>query len=350
MYVIFERKEEGAVTERYSRQQLFKQIGFEGQEKIRHKHVLIVGVGALGSAGAEAFVRAGIGKLTIIDRDYVEWSNLQRQQLYTEKDANNKIPKAIAAKKHLKQINSEVEIEALIMDAVADNVESLLDDVDIIIDGTDNFDIRFIINDLSHKYNIPWIYGSCVGSYGATYTVIPGRTPCLNCILKRVPTGGATCDTAGIISPAVQIVSAYQVAEAFKILVEGFAALRNTFLTFDVWSNQHHSIHVDKIKTEGCPSCGTCRTYPYLSYENQTKTEVLCGRNTVQIRPTKSIEYNFDQVEKSLKIYGEVTKNPYLLSCQLPDYRMVIFKDGRVFIHGTNNIQLAKNLYYRLLG
>lgn len=350
MYVIFERKEEGAVTERYSRQQLFKQIGFEGQEKIRHKHVLIVGAGALGSAGAEAFVRAGIGKLTIIDRDYVEWSNLQRQQLYTEKDANDKIPKAIAAKKHLEQINSEVEIEALVMDAGSDNLESLLDRVDIIIDGTDNFDIRFIVNDLSHKHSIPWIYGSCVGSYGATYTVIPGRTPCLNCILKRVPTEGATCDTAGIISPAVQIVSAYQVTEAFKILVEDFAALRNTFLTFDVWSNQYHSIHVDKIKTEGCPSCGTVRTYPYLSYENQTKTEVLCGRNTVQIRHTKSIEYSFDQVEKSLKAYGTVKKNPYLLSCQLQDYRMVIFRDGRVFIHGTNNIQLAKNLYYRLLG
>lgn len=350
MYVIFERKEERSLTERYSRQQMFKQIGFEGQEKIKHKHVLIVGAGALGSAGAEAFVRAGIGKLTIIDRDYVEWSNLQRQQLYTEKDANDKIPKAIAAKKHLEQINSEVEIEALVMDAGSDNLESLLDRVDIIIDGTDNFDIRFIVNDLSHKYNIPWIYGSCVGSYGATYTVIPGRMPCLNCILKRVPTGGATCDTAGIISPAVQIVSAYQVTEAFKILVEDFAALRNTFLTFDVWSNQYHSIHVDKIKTEGCPSCGTFRTYPYLSYENQTKTEVLCGRNTVQIRPTKSIEYSFDQVEKSLKAYGTVTKNPYLLSCQLQDYRMVIFRDGRVFIHGTNNIQLAKNLYYRLLG
>ncbi|PLR66351.1 molybdopterin-synthase adenylyltransferase MoeB [Bacillus sp. UMB0893] len=338
------------MTDRYSRQQLFKQIGFKGQEKIRHKHVLIVGVGALGSACAEAFVRAGIGKLTIIDRDYVEWSNLQRQQLYTEKDANDKIPKAIAAEKRLKQINSEVEIEALVMDARPENLENLLSNVDIIIDGTDNFDIRFIINDLSHKYNIPWVYGSCAGSYGATYTVIPGRTPCLNCILKRVPIGGATCDTAGIISPAVQIVAAYQVTEAFKILVEDFSTVRNTFLTFDVWSNQYHSFNLDKIKTESCPSCGTVRTYPNLSYDNQTKTEVLCGRNTVQIRPAKMVEYSFDQVEKLLKAYGTVTKNKYLLSCQLQDYRMVIFKDGRVFIHGTNNIQLAKNLYYRLLG
>jgi molybdopterin-synthase adenylyltransferase len=338
------------LTNRYSRQQLFKQIGFNGQEKIRDKHVLIVGAGALGSAGAEALVRAGIGKLTIIDRDYVEWSNLQRQQLYNENDAKGQIPKAIAARKHLKQINSEVEIEALVMDAGPDNLGILLDDVDVIIDGTDNFDIRFILNDLSHKYNIPWIYGSCVGSYGATYTVIPGRTPCLHCILKKVPAGGATCDTAGIISPAVQIVSAYQVAEAFKILVDDFGTLRNTFLTFDVWSNQHYSIKLEKIKKESCPTCGTVRTYPYLSYENQTKTEVLCGRNTVQIRPARNIEYSFDQIEKLLKAHGTVTRNPYLLSCQLQDHRLVIFRDGRVFIHGTNSIRLAKNLYYRLLG
>ncbi|MCB5239110.1 molybdopterin-synthase adenylyltransferase MoeB [Niallia circulans] len=338
------------MTDRYSRQQLFKQIGLKGQEKIRNKHVLIVGVGALGSAGAEAFVRAGIGKLTVIDRDYVEWSNLQRQQLYNENDAEAQTPKAVAAEKHLRQINSEVEIKALVMDASPHNLESLLSDVDVMIDGTDNFDIRFILNDLSHKYNIPWIYGSCVGSYGATYTVIPGRTPCLHCILKKVSTGGATCDTAGIISPAVQIVSAYQVAEALKILVDDFATLRTTFLTFDVWSNHYYSIKLEKIKKDGCPTCGATRTYPYLSYQNQIKTEVLCGRNTVQIRPPRNKEYSFDQIKKLLKMHGTVTSNPYLLSCQLENYRLVMFRDGRVFIHGTNNIQFAKSLYYRLLG
>lgn len=338
------------MTDRYSRQQLFKQIGSKGQEKIGNKHVLIVGVGALGSAGAEAFVRAGIGKLTVIDRDYVEWSNLQRQQLYNENDAEGQIPKAIAAGKHLKRINSKVEIKSLVIDATPNNLENLLSDVDVLIDGTDNFDIRFILNDLSHKYNIPWIYGSCVGSYGATYTVIPGRTPCLHCILKKVPIGGATCDTSGIISPAVQIVSAYQVAEALKILVDDFATLRKTFLTFDVWSNQHYTFKLEKINKESCPTCGTVRTYPYLSYENQTKTEVLCGRNTVQIRPARNIEYSFEQIEKQLKAHGIVTRNPYLVSCQLQNYRLVIFRDGRVFIHGTNNIQFAKSLYYRLLG
>ncbi|UYX54101.1 molybdopterin-synthase adenylyltransferase MoeB [Bacillus thuringiensis] len=338
------------MIERYSRQQLFTPIGKEGQEKIRNKHVLIVGAGALGSASAEAFVRAGIGKLTIIDRDYVEWSNLQRQQLYDERDAIEKLPKAIAAQNRLKQINSDVQIQALVMDARVDNMEALLGGVDVIIDATDNFDIRFGINDLSQKYNIPWIYGSCVGSYGMSYTIIPKKTPCLHCVLKSVPVTGATCDTVGIISPAVQIVAAYQVAEAFKILVEDYAAIRKTFLMFDIWSNQYHSIKLGKIKTEDCPSCGTNRTYPYLSYENQTKTAVLCGRNIVQIRPAHNSHYNFDDLEKVLKKHGEVEWNPYLLSCQFEEYRIVIFQDGRVFIHGTNEIQKAKQLYYRLLG
>ncbi|MFA2829082.1 molybdopterin-synthase adenylyltransferase MoeB [Bacillus paranthracis] len=338
------------MAERYSRQHLFKPIGSRGQEKIRNKHVLIVGVGALGSASAESFVRAGIGKLTIIDRDYVEWSNLQRQQLYSEQDAREKLPKAIAAKNRLEKLNSEVQIDAFVMDACVENLEGLLENVDVIIDATDNFDIRFIINDLSQKHNIPWVYGSCVGSYGMSYTIIPQETPCLHCVLKNVPVTGVTCDTAGIISPTVQIVAAYQVAEALKILVEDFAAIRKTFFMFDIWSNQNHFIKLGKIKTDDCPSCGLKRTYPYLSYENQTKVAVLCGRNTVQIRTVESRQYNFDDIEKVLKKLGEVDRNPYLLSCQLDEYRVVIFRDGRVFIHGTNDISKAKQLYYRVFG
>ncbi len=293
------------MEERYSRQQLFKPIGSKGQEKIRNKHVLIVGAGALGSTSAESLVRAGIGKLTIIDRDYVEWSNLQRQQLYSEEDARGKIPKAIAAKKRLEQINSEVQIHAFIMDASVENMEGPLENVDVIIDATDNFDIRFIINDLSQKHNIPWVYGSCVGSYGMSYTIIPQKMPCLHCVLKNVPVIGVTCDTAGIISPAVQIVAAYQVAEALKILVEDYSVIRKTFFMFDIWSNQNHFIKLGKIKTDDCPSCGLNRAYPYLSYENQTKVAVLCGRNTVQIRSIENRQYNFDDVEKVLKNLGK---------------------------------------------
>ncbi|MFJ8524401.1 molybdopterin-synthase adenylyltransferase MoeB [Bacillus cereus] len=338
------------MAKRYSRQQLFKPIGSKGQEKIRNKHVLIVGAGALGSASAESFVRAGIGKLTIIDRDYVEWSNLQRQQLYSEQDAREKIPKAIAAKNRLEQINSEVHIDAFVMDASAENMEDLLKRVDVIIDATDNFDIRFVINDLSQKHNIPWVYGSCVGSYGMSYTVIPQEKPCLHCVLKNVPVTGVTCDTAGIISPTVQIVAAYQVAEAFKILVGDFSAVRKTFFMFDIWSNQNYFIKLGKIKIDDCPSCGLNRTYPYLSYENQTKVAALCGRNTVQIRPVENRTYDFDDIEKVLNKLGKVDQNPYLLSCQIDDYRVVIFRDGRVFIHGTNDISKAKQLYYRVFG
>lgn len=335
---------------RYSRQQLFSSIGNNGQELIRNKHVLIVGLGALGSASAESLVRAGIGKITIIDRDYVESSNLQRQQLYSEKDANEKLPKAMAAYHRLKQINSDVQIDAHVMDVRVDNLEPLLKDVDVIMDATDNFDIRFILNDYSQKCNIPWIYGSCVGSFGASYTIIPGETPCLHCVLKAVPVTGATCDTVGIIGPAVQMVVAYQVAECMKILVEDYKALRGTYLAFDLWSNQHYATKVNKMKNTDCLSCGVNRTYPFLSYETQTKTEVLCGRNTVQIRPSRTSSIDFDWLESQLEKQGKIKRNPYLLSCEYDEFRVVFFQDGRVFIHGTNEIVIAKNIYYKILG
>ncbi|GGH86290.1 adenylyltransferase/sulfurtransferase [Pullulanibacillus pueri] len=339
------------MKDRYSRQRLFNKIGEHGQKQIGRKHVLVVGAGALGSASAEALVRAGVGKLTLIDRDYVEWSNLQRQQLYSERDAEEQTPKAMAAKRRLEQINSDVHLQAWVADATMDLLEPLFPELDVVIDATDNFDIRFILNDLSQKYRVPWIYGSCVGSYGASFTILPGQTPCLNCLLKQIPIGGATCDTVGIISPAVQVVASHQIAEAMKILVGDEAALRNSYLSFDLWNNQYNSFKVDRMKDNECPSCGLAPTYPYLSYENQTKMEVLCGRDTVQIRPASLKQYDFKQLESQLQQHGKVKRNPYLLSCQLEnDYRLVVFKDGRSFIHGTKNIQEAKSIYYRLLG
>lgn len=335
---------------RYSRQQLFNSIGQAGQQSIQQKHVLIIGAGALGSASAEALVRAGVGKLTLIDRDYVEWSNLQRQQLYTEQDAQEKLPKVIAAKTRLQSINKDVDIHVAIMDACTESLLPLLVGVDVMVDATDNFDVRFVMNDLAQKHRIPWVYGSCVGSYGATYTIVPGTTPCLHCLLKVMPHTGMTCDTVGIISPTVQIVAAYQVAEVLKLLVGDEKALRKSYLTFDVWQNQHYEINVEKIRQEDCPSCGSKPIYPYLSYENQTKLEILCGRDAVQIRPPKPIYYQLEQLANQLRPYGEIQKNPYLLSCQAEDYRIVIFQDGRVVIHGIQDIQKAKSIYYRLLG
>ncbi|MDR4887239.1 thiazole biosynthesis adenylyltransferase ThiF [Fredinandcohnia sp. QZ13] len=339
------------MNERYSRQELFTPIGTSGQRKIRNKHVLIVGAGALGTGSAEGLVRAGIGKLTIVDRDYVEWTNLQRQQLYSEHDAANRLPKAIAAKERLEKINSDVDIEVHVMDVSVQEIEQIIDGVDLIIDATDNFDIRMLLNDASQKYSIPWIYGACVGSYGISYVILPGKTPCLHCLLETIPMGGLTCDTVGIISPAVQMVVAYQVTEALKILVEDFNALRNKLVSFDLWKNQHTAIKVDRVKREGCLSCGTNPTYPFLSYENQTKSAVLCGRDSVQIRPSKRMERDLDSLAKRLITQGGIVEtNPFLLSFTQGSNRMVVFRDGRVLIHGTKDISEAKSLYHRYLG
>ncbi|NRD80685.1 thiazole biosynthesis adenylyltransferase ThiF [Bacillus sp. BRMEA1] len=336
---------------RYSRQELFPAIGKEGQQKISEKHVLIIGAGALGSANAEALVRAGIGKLTLVDRDYVEWSNLQRQQLYSEEDAKHRLPKVIAAKNRLRAINSDIEIKTLIADASVLELEEWARQVDLIIDATDNFETRMIINDVSQKYRVPWIYGACVGSYGLTFTIIPGKTPCLSCLLESVPLGGLTCDTAGIISPAVSMVVSYQISEALKILVGAIDSLQNKLVSFDLWKNQHSSIKADKLKKEDCLSCGNHRSYPYLSFENQTKTAVLCGRDSVQIRPSAPVKRDLEALEIILaKQGGTVQRNPYLISCNLNNNRLVIFRDGRVLVHGTKDINEAKALYHRYLG
>lgn len=318
---------------------------------MRNKHVLIIGAGALGTGSAEMLVRAGVGKITIADWDYVEWSNLQRQQLYTEEEAKQRIPKAVAAKKRLTAINSEVEICCHVMDVSVEEMEQLVEGVDLILDASDNFDIRMIINDISQKYRIPWIYSACVGSYGISYTILPGETPCLNCLLEKMPMEGITCDTVGIISPAVQMVLSFQISEALKILVEDRLHLRNKLVSFDLWENQQSSINVDKIKKEDCPSCGGERSYPYLSFSNQTKTAVLCGRDTVQIRPPQPIERDLESLDKALSRQpGKVARNPFLLSFSTAAHRLVIFRDSRVLIHGTKSISEAKTLYHRYLG
>lgn len=337
--------------ERYSRQILFTPIGIEGQEKLLSKHVLIIGAGALGSSNGEIMVRAGVGKITIVDRDYVEASNLQRQQLYTEEDVAEKLPKAIAAERRLKAINSEVTIRAIVGDATPEMLEELALSVDLILDSTDNFETRMAINDISQKHQIPWVYGACVGSFGMSFTIIPGKTPCLNCLLKKIPIQGMTCDTGGIIAPAVQMVIAHQTAEALKILVEDWEAVRDTFTSFDLWRNQYTSMKMSKAKDQECLSCGDSPTYPYLDKENLMKTTVLCGRDTVQIRPPKAqdIQLN-DLAEQLLSLGYEVKGNPYLLSVETEEQRLVIFKDGRALIHGTKDLSQARSIYQRLLG
>ncbi|PGT14795.1 thiazole biosynthesis adenylyltransferase ThiF [Bacillus cereus] len=339
------------MNNRYSRQELFSPIGEEGQQKIREKHVLIIGAGALGSANAEMFVRAGVGKVTIVDRDYVDWSNLQRQQLYAESDVENNLPKAVAAKKRLEEINSEVRVEARVQDVTAEELEELVINVDVMIDATDNFETRFIVNDIAQKYSIPWIYGACVGSYGLSYTILPSKTPCLSCLLQAIPLGGATCDTAGIISPAVSLVVSHQVTEALKLLVEDYESLRDGLVSFDVWKNEYSCMNVQKLRKHNCPSCGENALYPYLNKENTSKTAVLCGRNTVQIRPPHKEEMDFEQYKKLLNDrVNDLNVNPYLLSFSVEEKRLVAFKDGRVLVHGTKDISEAKTIYHRYFG
>lgn len=337
--------------DRYSRQILFPEIGEEGQKKLAEKHVLIIGLGALGTQSSEMLARAGVGRLTIVDRDYVEWSNLQRQQLYTEQDAIKQIPKAVAAKEKLRKINAEIEVHAHIMDVTPIELAQLVQDVDLILDATDNFDIRMMMNDISQKHQIPWIYGSCVGSYGISFTIHPKETPCLHCLLERIPIGGPTCDTAGIIHPAVSQVVVYQTVEALKILTDNNQALRKKLVSFDVWENRISQVDVSPLKNPNCLSCGINATYPFLSYEQQIKTAVLCGRNAVQIKPPQKQKRNLPKLAEQLKqLGGEVKSNPFLVSFTLGQERLVLFQDGRALIHGTNQIKKAKTLYYRYFG
>ncbi|WP_283656301.1 MULTISPECIES: thiazole biosynthesis adenylyltransferase ThiF [unclassified Paenibacillus] len=336
---------------RYSRQELFTKIGPAGQQNIRSKHVLIIGAGALGTANADMLVRAGIGRLTLVDRDYVDWSNLQRQQLYDEADARDHMPKAVAAQKRLQQVNSDVDIRALIRDVSLEEIDDIAAGVDLIVDATDNFDTRLLINDYAVKHQIPWIYGACVGSYGTTFTIVPGQTPCLHCLLGTVPLGGATCDTAGVISPAVQMVAAYQSAEALKLLTGDDSALQGKLISFDLWNNQHQAIQISAMKKADCPTCGEHPVYPFLQSEHQSKSAVLCGRDTVQIRPASGAVRDLNEAARLLSRQGgKVEHNPYLVSVVIGAHRLVLFQDGRVLIHGTKDIAEARSIVHKYLG
>lgn len=331
------------MMDRYSRQIRFRPIGQEGQDQLGQRHVVIIGLGALGTASAEQLVRAGIGQVTLIDRDYVEWSNLQRQQLYTERDARERLPKAVAAKQRLNEVNSNVMIEAIVEDVTETNIDRLVAQTDLIIDATDNFSIRMLINDVAAKQGIPWIYGACVASYGMTYTILPKETPCLHCLLNHLPEQQETCDTQGIISPAVQLVASHQVTEALKLLTGAKPELRRTLLSFDLWTNRQSQIDVTSLKQPACPSCSDTAVYPYL---NGTPLQfvALCGRDTVQIRGEG--KRDLIRLEQELKARGiECLRNPYLLMFETEHNRIVAFADGRILIHGEVDPEQAKRTY-----
>ncbi|HLO00123.1 MAG TPA: ThiF family adenylyltransferase [Pyrinomonadaceae bacterium] len=338
------------MDERYSRQILFAGIGKEGQRRLLQARALIVGCGALGSAHAEALARAGIGKLRLADRDFVEASNLQRQAMFTEHDATEHTPKAVAAANHVNEINSEVKVEPEITDVNYSNIERLVKDCDVVLDGTDNFATRYLINDACVKHKINWIYGAAVGSYGVTMTVRPHQSPCLRCVFEEAPPAASapTCDTAGVIMPIISVVAAVQITEAFKLLTGQDEALHNSLMQFDVWRNEWRKINPGPPSPD-CVTCGLGR-FENLEAVSGDFAAVLCGRNAVQISPARGTRLNFAQLAEKLRFTGEVDFNDYLLRFRTGEFELTVFQDARSIIRGTSEIKTARSLYAKYIG
>jgi molybdopterin-synthase adenylyltransferase len=334
------------LKERYSRQTLFAPIGEEGQRRLASSSALIVGAGALGSAIANHLARSGVGRIRIVDRDYVEWSNLGRQMLFDEEDAREGLPKAVAAERKLKAINSDIEVEGVVGDITPLTMEASAERMDIILDGTDNFATRYLLNDYSFKAGIPYIYGGAVGSRGMSAPFVPGSTPCLRCMLPEA-TGGATCDTIGVISPIVDIVASLQSAEALKWLSGAREAVRRSLITIDIWQGSYFEMKFVSPRAS-CAVCGKGE-YPALEATAIDHAVSLCGRDTVQVSGGKAL--NLDEWEKRLQRAASITRNPFLLRAELASgERLVLFPDGRVLVQGTTDIARAKSLYSRYIG
>ena len=335
---------------RYSRQTLFSGIGEAGQLSLLNSRAVIIGCGALGTAQAESLTRAGVGKLRIVDRDFVEFSNLQRQTMFTERDAEERLPKAVAAANHLAQINSEILLEPEIADVNHSNIERLIKDCNVVIDGTDNFATRYLINDACVKHGVNWIYGAAVGSYGVTMTIRPGVTPCLRCVFPEAPPAASapTCDTAGVIMPIINIVAAVQVSEAIKLLTGNEKLLHGSLLQFDVWRNEWRSISVGEPARE-CVTC-SLRQFGSLDSTSSEFAAVLCGRHAVQVSPASPARVDFAALSQRLAAAGEVQRNEYLLRFRTGDFEMTIFPDARSIIRGTDDIGTARSLYAKFIG
>jgi adenylyltransferase/sulfurtransferase len=335
-----------AEKERYSRQILFPGLGIEGQERIREAAICIVGCGALGSFQAEAVARAGIGRLRLIDRDYVDYTNLQRQWLYDESDAQNESPKAIAAARRLKQINTHVQIEALVKDVTPSNAEELTADFDMILDGTDNFETRYLINDISVKSQTPWIYGAAVGSYGVVMPVVPGKGPCLGCIYPDPPSGvQPTCDVNGVISPVTASVAALQVAMAFR-LIAGWHDFAASVHTMDLWQGTAKQLSAGAPDPD-CRVCGA-REFRYLDGRKRSPVS-LCGRNAVQLHENAR-PLDLQVLAARLRPLGVVRVNEFALRLSVAKYDVTFFPDGRAIVKGTTDVGVARSVYAQLVG
>lgn len=340
---------ESLLEERYSRQILFRGIGAEGQQKLARARVAIVGCGATGSALAGLLARAGAGTLRIIDRDYVEPSNLQRQSLFDEADAAESLPKAVAAARKISAFNSEIAVEAKVEDLVPANIEALLEGMDLILDGTDNFETRYLINDYAVDRGLPWIYSAAVGSYAVTLNVLPQVTACLACIFPDSPRGMVeTCETSGILNSAVNLVASISATEALKLLVDGPSSrtLRRTLLSFDLWTNDRAEIAAAKPRP-GCRACGE-RDFIHLAGEGRPHI-TLCGRNSVQIHERQR-PIDFAELDRRLQPHGTVRRNDFVLKFWHAPYELTLFPDGRAIIKGTTDTAVARSLYARFVG
>ncbi len=334
---------------RYARQLVLPVIGEEGQRKLLASRVVVVGCGATGTVIANHLARAGVGHLTLVDRDFVELSNLQRQLLFDEADVTEGMPKALAAERRLRAVNSDITVEAVVSDVNATGVESLIEKADLVMDGTDNFETRYAVNDACVKLGKPWVYTGAVSTYGMFLLVVPGRTPCLRCVFPEPPPPGtaATCDTAGVLGPAVSVVASLSCTEALKWLVGAHDALLEALVQVDVWDLTFRRLRM--TRKPACVCCGQ-REFPFLQMAATSHVTSLCGRNAVQITPTQQATLDLEEVAERLRPAGEVGVNKFLLKLTLGEQVMTLFPDGRAIVQGTTDETVARNLYARYVG
>ncbi|GIW89282.1 MAG: molybdopterin biosynthesis protein MoeB [Isosphaeraceae bacterium] len=338
--------------ERYSRQMRFGPLGEEGQRRLRSSRVTICGCGALGTVLANHLVRAGVGFVRVVDRDFIETHNLQRQILFDEEDVASNLPKAEAAARKLRAINSEVVVEAVVADIDHTNILELVSDVDLILDGTDNFETRYLINDAAVKLGKPWIFGGVIGSEGQTMTIRPGLTPCLRCVIETSPPPGMTptCETAGVLGPAVAVVASFEAVEAIKLLAGKLEALNTELIMIDVWDWAFRRLKIAALKDRvDCPTCKH-RTFEWLDGKQGSHTTTLCGRNAVQVAAPRGHRLDFAELAARLSGAGEVRHNAFMLRFAADGYEFTVFPDGRAIIKGTNDVAKARTLYAQYVG
>jgi molybdopterin-synthase adenylyltransferase len=341
-----------SMTSRYDRQARFAPLGEEGQRRIGQGRALVCGCGALGSVIAETLVRAGVGLVRVVDRDFLELSNLQRQVLYDEEDVAAGLPKAIAAANKLRRINSEIEIEPVVADVTFRNIGDLGGDVNVIVDGTDNFAVRFLLNDFAVKHGKPWVYGGCIGSEGQTMTILPGETVCLACFMADAPPPGTTptCDTAGILGPVVGVIASLEAGEALKILSGHREAVSRQLTILDLWSNHVRQVDLAQLRESG--DCRVCKhgIFAWLAGERGDTSAVLCGRNAVQLSPPPDASVSLKQLAARLNGVGRIEHNAFLLRLTVDGYVLTVFPDGRTIVGGTNDVAAARTLHARYIG